>query len=209
MRRRGYNDARAAALRPPDARHGRVRRDRRAGGEPARARCVRSRGARHGDVARRRDDARSHHPCASLLDRRHQLSDGRHRGRRWWRSPRAAGSAARTRCSSTSTPSAPRSSRSRPPRRCSGCSTDRSIAVSMGVLTSIGGGLLRDVLAGRPTLLMSREIYATPDPLRLRALRRYAQRRDAPTGPRSTSRWRSSSAFAPRRSGGTSRCPAG
>jgi uncharacterized membrane protein YeiH len=37
-----------------------------------------------------------------------------------------------------------------------------AIAVSMGVLTSIGGGLLRDVLAGRPTLLMSREIYATP-----------------------------------------------
>ena len=36
------------------------------------------------------------------------------------------------------------------------------IAVSMGVLTSIGGGLLRDVLASRPTLLMSREIYATP-----------------------------------------------
>ena len=36
------------------------------------------------------------------------------------------------------------------------------IAVSMGVLTSIGGGLLRDILAGRPTLLMSREIYATP-----------------------------------------------
>jgi len=36
------------------------------------------------------------------------------------------------------------------------------IAVSMGILTSIGGGLLRDVLAGRQTLLMSREIYATP-----------------------------------------------
>jgi uncharacterized membrane protein YeiH len=32
----------------------------------------------------------------------------------------------------------------------------------MGVLTSIGGGLLRDILASRPTLLMSREIYATP-----------------------------------------------
>ncbi len=32
----------------------------------------------------------------------------------------------------------------------------------MGVLTAIGGGLMRDVLAGRPTLLMSREIYATP-----------------------------------------------
>jgi uncharacterized membrane protein YeiH len=37
-----------------------------------------------------------------------------------------------------------------------------AVAVIMGVLTGIGGGLLRDVLAGRPTLLMSREIYATP-----------------------------------------------
>ena len=36
------------------------------------------------------------------------------------------------------------------------------VAVAMGVLTGIGGGLIRDVLAGRPTLLMSREIYATP-----------------------------------------------
>jgi uncharacterized membrane protein YeiH len=36
------------------------------------------------------------------------------------------------------------------------------VAVIMGVLTSIGGGLVRDVLAGRPTLLMSRDIYATP-----------------------------------------------
>jgi uncharacterized membrane protein YeiH len=36
------------------------------------------------------------------------------------------------------------------------------VAVTMGVLTGIGGGLLRDVLAGRATLLMSREIYATP-----------------------------------------------
>ncbi|MGH9219230.1 MAG: trimeric intracellular cation channel family protein [Vicinamibacterales bacterium] len=36
------------------------------------------------------------------------------------------------------------------------------VAVIMGVLTGIGGGLIRDVLAGRPTLLMSREIYATP-----------------------------------------------
>ena len=36
------------------------------------------------------------------------------------------------------------------------------IAVMMGVLTGIGGGLIRDVLAGRPTLLVSREIYATP-----------------------------------------------
>lgn len=36
------------------------------------------------------------------------------------------------------------------------------VAVTMGVLTGIGGGLIRDVLAGRQTLLMSREIYATP-----------------------------------------------
>ncbi|MNT92893.1 hypothetical protein D3C72_2342500 [compost metagenome] len=32
----------------------------------------------------------------------------------------------------------------------------------MGVLTSIGGGIARDVLAGRVSLLMSRDIYATP-----------------------------------------------
>ena len=37
-----------------------------------------------------------------------------------------------------------------------------AIAVIMGVMTSIGGGLARDVLAGRTTLLMSRDIYATP-----------------------------------------------
>ena len=37
-----------------------------------------------------------------------------------------------------------------------------TVAVAMGVLTSIGGGLVRDVLAGRQTLLMSRDIYATP-----------------------------------------------
>ncbi len=37
-----------------------------------------------------------------------------------------------------------------------------AVAVIMGLITGIGGGLLRDVLAGRPTLLMSREIYATP-----------------------------------------------
>lgn len=32
----------------------------------------------------------------------------------------------------------------------------------LGVTTAIGGGLIRDVLAGRETLLMSRELYATP-----------------------------------------------
>jgi uncharacterized membrane protein YeiH len=37
-----------------------------------------------------------------------------------------------------------------------------AIAVILGVLTGIGGGLVRDVLAGRPTLLVSRDIYATP-----------------------------------------------
>lgn len=36
------------------------------------------------------------------------------------------------------------------------------VAVIMGLLTGIGGGLVRDVMAGRPTLLMSRELYATP-----------------------------------------------
>lgn len=34
--------------------------------------------------------------------------------------------------------------------------------VIMGVVTAIGGGLLRDVLAGRKTLLMSDELYAIP-----------------------------------------------
>lgn len=34
--------------------------------------------------------------------------------------------------------------------------------VIMGVITAIGGGLIRDVLSGRPTLLLRREIYATP-----------------------------------------------
>ena len=32
----------------------------------------------------------------------------------------------------------------------------------MGVITAIGGGLIRDVLAGRKTLLMSDEVYAVP-----------------------------------------------
>jgi uncharacterized membrane protein YeiH len=43
-----------------------------------------------------------------------------------------------------------------------GASLSGPIAVILGVVTGIGGGLLRDVLAGRQTLLMSREIYATP-----------------------------------------------
>ncbi len=34
--------------------------------------------------------------------------------------------------------------------------------VILGVLTAIGGGLLRDVLAGRTTLLMRPELYAVP-----------------------------------------------
>lgn len=34
--------------------------------------------------------------------------------------------------------------------------------VIMGVVTAVGGGLLRDVLAGRKTLLMSDELYAIP-----------------------------------------------
>jgi len=34
--------------------------------------------------------------------------------------------------------------------------------VLLGVITAIGGGLVRDVLAGRTTLLMRPELYATP-----------------------------------------------
>ena len=34
--------------------------------------------------------------------------------------------------------------------------------VILGITTAIGGGLIRDVLAGRQTLLMSRELYAIP-----------------------------------------------
>jgi len=34
--------------------------------------------------------------------------------------------------------------------------------VILGIVSAIGGGLIRDVLAGRQTLLMSRELYATP-----------------------------------------------
>lgn len=34
--------------------------------------------------------------------------------------------------------------------------------IILGVVTAIGGGLIRDVLAGRQTLLMTSELYATP-----------------------------------------------
>lgn len=34
--------------------------------------------------------------------------------------------------------------------------------VMLGVITAIGGGLMRDMLAGRTTLLMRPELYATP-----------------------------------------------
>ncbi len=36
------------------------------------------------------------------------------------------------------------------------------VAVMMGLLTSIGGGVLRDVLVDRPTLLVGRDLYVTP-----------------------------------------------
>jgi len=35
-------------------------------------------------------------------------------------------------------------------------------AVVLGLITAIGGGLIRDVLAGRTTLIMRPEIYAVP-----------------------------------------------
>jgi uncharacterized membrane protein YeiH len=34
--------------------------------------------------------------------------------------------------------------------------------IILGIVTAIGGGLIRDVLAGRQTLLMTSELYATP-----------------------------------------------
>jgi uncharacterized membrane protein YeiH len=34
--------------------------------------------------------------------------------------------------------------------------------IALGIVTAIGGGLIRDVLAGRKTLIMSRELYAIP-----------------------------------------------
>ena len=39
---------------------------------------------------------------------------------------------------------------------------ESSHAIVMGVITGIGGGILRDLLTGRPTLIMSRDLYATP-----------------------------------------------
>jgi uncharacterized membrane protein YeiH len=39
---------------------------------------------------------------------------------------------------------------------------DPAIALVMGIITAIGGGLLRDVITGHPTVLMRREIYITP-----------------------------------------------
>jgi uncharacterized membrane protein YeiH len=39
---------------------------------------------------------------------------------------------------------------------------ESGIAVVMGVITGIGGGIIRDVLTGQPTILMRRELYMTP-----------------------------------------------
>lgn len=39
---------------------------------------------------------------------------------------------------------------------------DSSIAVMMGVITGITGGMIRDILTGRMPLLLGKEFYATP-----------------------------------------------
>ena len=39
---------------------------------------------------------------------------------------------------------------------------DPGIALVMGIITAIGGGLLRDLITGHPTILMRRELYITP-----------------------------------------------
>lgn len=36
-----------------------------------------------------------------------------------------------------------------------------SVTVMMGVMTGVGGGLMRDILAGEPPMVLRREIYAT------------------------------------------------
>jgi uncharacterized membrane protein YeiH len=36
------------------------------------------------------------------------------------------------------------------------------VAVIMGIITGIGGGLVRDIMTNRPTLLMTKDLYATP-----------------------------------------------
>jgi len=36
------------------------------------------------------------------------------------------------------------------------------VAIVMGVITGVGGGLIRDVITGHPTILLSRELYITP-----------------------------------------------
>ena len=36
------------------------------------------------------------------------------------------------------------------------------IAIIMGIVTGIGGGLVRDMLTNRPNLLMTKDLYATP-----------------------------------------------
>ena len=36
------------------------------------------------------------------------------------------------------------------------------VALVMGVITGIGGGLLRDVITGHATILLRRELYMTP-----------------------------------------------
>ena len=39
---------------------------------------------------------------------------------------------------------------------------DPGVALVMGVLTGIGGGVLRDILTGQPSLLTRRELFMTP-----------------------------------------------
>jgi uncharacterized membrane protein YeiH len=40
--------------------------------------------------------------------------------------------------------------------------TNAGVAVMMGIITGIGGGLIRDVLTDRPTLIITRDLYITP-----------------------------------------------
>ena len=43
-----------------------------------------------------------------------------------------------------------------------GLGANPGVGVMMGLITAIGGGVLRDLLVDRPTLLVQRDLYATP-----------------------------------------------
>ena len=117
------------------------------------------------------------HPRAGLLAGGHELSAGR-RGRvAGGVLYQPASSRPPILSSSTSTLSAPRSSASRPTEKVLGLQFGPLIAVSMGMLTGIGGGLLRDVLARQTDIAHVPRDLCDANPSWLPALRRAQEHR--------------------------------